>query len=91
MMLTKAKFCHSAEIAQLGERQTEDLKVPGSIPGSSRTFFFAFCYEEKKKNVLKPGIESGTFRSPVYHLNYFSTTPMLNLLQLYSWQNMKLK
>ena len=21
------------EIAQLGERQTEDLKVPGSIPG----------------------------------------------------------
>ena len=24
---------HAAEIAQLGERQTEDLKVPGSIPG----------------------------------------------------------
>ena len=24
-----------AEIAQLGERQTEDLKVPGSIPESS--------------------------------------------------------
>ena len=23
----------TAEIAQLGERQTEDLKVPGSIPG----------------------------------------------------------
>ena len=23
----------SADIAQLGERQTEDLKVPGSIPG----------------------------------------------------------
>ena len=23
----------SASIAQLGERQTEDLKVPGSIPG----------------------------------------------------------
>ena len=22
-----------AEVAQLGERQTEDLKVPGSIPG----------------------------------------------------------
>ena len=22
-----------ADIAQLGERQTEDLKVPGSIPG----------------------------------------------------------
>ena len=27
-------FCSdSAAIAQLGERQTEDLKVPGSIPG----------------------------------------------------------
>ena len=28
-------YCRNspAEIAQLGERQTEDLKVPGSIPG----------------------------------------------------------
>ena len=25
--------CHQAAIAQLGERQTEDLKVPDSIPG----------------------------------------------------------
>ena len=32
---------HSAEaaIAQLGERQTEDLKVPGSIPGLGMHFF----------------------------------------------------
>ena len=29
---------HQAVIAQLGERQTEDLKVPGSIPG--RGIFF---------------------------------------------------
>ena len=29
---------YGAEIAQLGERQTEDLKVPGSIPGFG-TFF----------------------------------------------------
>ena len=28
-----------ADIAQLGERQTEDLKVPGSIPGGG-----TFCY-----------------------------------------------
>ena len=28
----KSSSC-TAEIAQLGERQTEDLKVPGSIPG----------------------------------------------------------
>ena len=27
------KLNPSAAIAQLGERQTEDLKVPGSIPG----------------------------------------------------------
>ena len=27
-----------AEIAQLGERQTEDLKVPGSIPGLGKVF-----------------------------------------------------
>ena len=26
-------LAHMAAIAQLGERQTEDLKVPGSIPG----------------------------------------------------------
>ena len=29
-----------ADIAQLGERQTEDLKVPGSIPGGG-TYSFA--------------------------------------------------
>ena len=28
----------SAAIAQLGERQTEDLKVPGSIPGGGNFF-----------------------------------------------------
>ena len=30
----------SAEIAQLGERQTEDLNVPGSIPGFGNLFIF---------------------------------------------------
>ena len=29
-----------ADIAQLGERQTEDLKVPGSIPGVGNCFCF---------------------------------------------------
>ena len=28
-----------AEIAQLGERQTEDLKVPGSNPENSQEFW----------------------------------------------------
>ena len=30
-----------ADIAQLGERQTEDLKVPGSIPGVGILIFFS--------------------------------------------------
>ena len=29
---------NQAAIAQLGERQTEDLKVPGSIPGLGMAF-----------------------------------------------------
>jgi hypothetical protein len=29
----ESDIIHRAAIAQLGERQTEDLKVPGSIPG----------------------------------------------------------
>ena len=31
--IQKIFFTSIAAIAQLGERQTEDLKVPGSIPG----------------------------------------------------------
>ena len=30
-----------AALAQLGERQTEDLKVPGSIPGGGTLLLFA--------------------------------------------------
>ena len=33
MFLCSLLFVVGASIAQLGERQTEDLKVPGSIPG----------------------------------------------------------
>ena len=32
-----------AAIAQLGERQTEDLKVPGSIPGRGILFYLIPC------------------------------------------------
>ena len=35
-------------IAQLGERQTEDLKVPGSIPGRGRFFFTHFSVTDKE-------------------------------------------
>ena len=31
--MTFCRLRHGAAIAQLGERQTEDLEVPGSIPG----------------------------------------------------------
>ena len=37
-----AKHLYKAVIAQLGERQTEDLKVPGSIPGRGMFFFSQF-------------------------------------------------
>ena len=39
-LLLISPFCKkrsAAAIAQLGERQTEDLKVPGSIPGLGKT------------------------------------------------------
>ena len=36
---------YNAGIAQLGERQTEDLKVPGSIPGHGRIFDDDFAVE----------------------------------------------
>ena len=41
----------TAEIAQLGERQTEDLKVPGSIPGGGKLFFIfkVFLKNKSKK------------------------------------------
>ena len=40
-----SQFSQLAVIAQLGERQTEDLKVPGSIPGRG-IFLFSFFLEE---------------------------------------------
>ena len=40
----------NASIAQLGERQTEDLKVPGSIPGGG---IYLFVLLEKKNENLK--------------------------------------
>ena len=36
------RYVVAAGIAQLGERQTEDLKVPGSIPGHGRFSYFDF-------------------------------------------------
>ena len=32
----------TTDIAQMGERQTEDLKVPGSIPGFGKTTFLNY-------------------------------------------------
>ena len=51
-----------AAIAQLGERQTEDLKVPGSIPGGGTFFFFTFESFQRSKKIHPPGIEPGTYR-----------------------------
>ena len=35
-----------AAIAQLGERKTEDLKVPGSIPGPGMIFLLCLSHLE---------------------------------------------
>ena len=44
-------FCSdSAAIAQLGERQTEDLEVPSSIPGHGK--FWWGCHSLLEKTVL---------------------------------------
>ena len=48
----KLKKYYRAVIAQLGERQTEDLKVPGSIPGRGRflkifTGIFIFIFQSQ--------------------------------------------
>ena len=46
----------TAAIAQLGERQTEDLKVPGSIPGGG--IFLVMKKKQGKKLCTPPvGIE----------------------------------
>ena len=41
------RIAEQAALAQLGERQTEDLKVPGSIPGGGKTnnLIFLFAVE----------------------------------------------
>ena len=52
----------SAVVAQLGERQTEDLKVPGSIPGDGKFFsFFVLKTLEPKRG--QGGIEPPTSRT----------------------------
>ena len=38
IVYTRGGAIFEAAIAQLGERQTEDLKVPGSIPGLGMLF-----------------------------------------------------
>ena len=40
-------FIRLAAIAQLGERQTEDLKVPGSIPGGGIFLQYIFYIGKK--------------------------------------------
>ena len=50
-----AVFNDRAAIAQLGERQTEDLKVPGSIPGLgifvSPANMLHFCLSKERRLV----------------------------------------
>ena len=50
-----------ASIAQLGERQTEDLKVPGSIPGGGIQYMFIFIFIIKKNVLANGGFDPPTF------------------------------
>ena len=47
-------FCivYQAAIAQLGERQTEDLKVPGSIPGLGKQLHVS-CHNAERKRTRR--------------------------------------
>jgi hypothetical protein len=45
----------TAAIAQLGERQTEDLKVPGSIPGLG-SFVFLVCVVMCLRGCVRDGV-----------------------------------
>ena len=48
-MISQFFYNSFAGIAQLGERQTEDLKVPGSIPGHG-IFSFSYRLMDKLKS-----------------------------------------
>jgi hypothetical protein len=43
----------SAQVAQLGERQTEDLNVPGSSPGLGIRFFYNYNFDLKFEDESK--------------------------------------
>ncbi len=52
-----------ADIAQLGERQTEDLKVPGSIPGVGNALVAQLV--EHRSNKPRVGGSSPSWSMPV--------------------------
>ena len=62
---------HPAGIAQLGERQTEDLKVAGSIPAAGISFFFFFvCF-----SVPNPFTRTYQYPSLCVQIPYHRPTP----------------
>ena len=50
---TKCAAYNLANLAQLGERQTEDLKVPGSIPGVGTSFCFHHSIKGLYYNIIQ--------------------------------------
>ena len=58
----------TAAIAQLGERQTEDLKVPGSIPGRGSFYLFSkISLQKGQKDFVRRGIRTPAhIRGPEY-------------------------
>ena len=67
-----------AAIAQLGERQTEDLKVPGSIPGGGIRLFSSFLKPKRNRflhasYVYSCDVLTSIIRS--HHLGYTRSHP----------------
>ena len=54
-----------AAIAQLGERQTEDLKVPGSIPGLG-IIFWHYAFKQKNAIALLAGSRASSHTTPLH-------------------------
>ncbi len=87
----------TAAIAQLGERQTEDLKVPGSIPGGGILFFVFLSPSNTQKQTVNAIYEMVTSnedpirnkKSAECYQSFLDIPPCLNNLKYYYALNRK--
>ena len=76
-----------AAIAQLGERQTEDLKVPGSIPGGGiflcQKLFFFKCQKTQDTSSGDRTHDHKIKSLALYHLSYGGD--LISLRKMIGW------